>query len=157
MTIFLSNMSSFTPIIKGLVKDSKLVLSKEEKEIFSKLLLGLNKKQVDIIIKESKNKRSLRQNSYYWGVVIKIISDYSGNTPEETSQFFKNKFLKAEREMFGEPYIYLLGTSELKTHEFEDYIEKIRTFALTCPAIQLNIPKPEKVLPKDNTIIDDRY
>ena len=65
-------------------------------------------------------KRSLPQNAYYHGVVVKMVADYTGMRPEEAHEGLKWMFLK-ER---GEYMPTVKSTAKLTTKEFIDYIEQ---------------------------------
>ena len=64
--------------------------------------------------------RSNPQNKYYFGVVVDMISEETGNEPEETHELLKLKFLKP----MGKA-----NTTQLDTKEFNLYIEKIQRWA----------------------------
>jgi len=90
-------------------------------------------------INRSKNKRSLNQNKYYWGVVIAIFSDYTGFENEECHQMLTEKFLqytKSGRE-------FTKSTKQLDTKEFEQYTEKCRLWL--WHEFELHIPLPNEV------------
>ena len=70
--------------------------------------------------------RSTPQNRYYWGVVVQILSDHIGFTPEETHEVLKHKFLQP-KEKLG--YMIYPNTSQLTTQEFNTYIERIQRWA----------------------------
>lgn len=96
----------------------------------SKFVLEINK---------SKNKRSLNQNKYYWGVVIKIFSDDTGYTPEECHQWLASKFLQYTKN--GRDFTR--STKQLDTKEFEEYTEKCRQWLYH--ELNLHIPLPNEV------------
>ncbi|MCP5006910.1 MAG: hypothetical protein GY941_23630 [Planctomycetes bacterium] len=81
--------------------------------------------------KQHKEKRSIQQNNYYFGVVCKIISDETGYTTEEIHQILGDKFLSYEKNELK----FIKSTTKLKTNEFEIYMEECRRFAsmeLSC-------------------------
>jgi len=85
---------------------------------------------VRITIEPTKQKRSIFQNSYYWGVVVDILSDEFGSTPDKTHQYLKDHFLPEEYvNVFGSKEAITTSTATLNTKEFSDYIEAIRDFA----------------------------
>jgi len=93
------------------------------------------------IEKITKNKmRSVEQNSYYWGVVIKILAEEIGYSKDEMHDALKRKFLTYEN-VRGLPVT--LSTTQLKTIEFEAYLEQIRRWASMDMGII--IPDPDKV------------
>lgn len=135
-------MKNIAPIFKAKIKKGTLVLKK--KKVFDIYLTGLEGKEVDVIIKRPKKHRSLKQNSYYWGVVIALISKEMGEIePEETHDFLRNKFLKEGIDIKGKRYEIIRGTSSLSTKEFEEYVEKCRVWA--NQSLNLNIPLPNEV------------
>lgn len=78
--------------------------------------------------------RTLRQNRYYWGVVLKIIALETGeNDIERLHEQMKYKFLKRRD---GDK-VWVGSTKELSTAEFTDYIEAIRKWALEYLDIQV--------------------
>lgn len=86
--------------------------------------------------------RSLRENNYYWGVVLQTISDQSGYTPEEVHDAMRWKFLRK-----GQRFETVASTTSLSVHEFEDYLDKIRIWA--AQELQLSIPLPENKNPDE--------
>ena len=89
-------------------------------------------------IRESRNSRSLQQNRYYWGVVLKALSDDTGYSAEEMHQLMAEKFLNYEK---GE-YVFVRSTTSLNTKEFEEYLSQIRLFANT--ELGIFIPEPNE-------------
>ena len=77
--------------------------------------------------------RSNPQNKYYFGVVVDMISEETGNEPEETHELLKLKFLKP----MGKA-----NTTQLSTQEFKIYLEKIQIWAIQT--LNLNIPDPNE-------------
>jgi len=78
-----------------------------------------------------KGTRSQKQNKYYWGVVLKIMSDEIGYLPDECHQLMQIQFLKYESN--GEWFVK--STTKLNTKEMEIYLENVRRFAameLSC-------------------------
>lgn len=110
---------------------------------FMKDLENHEGKDVYISITVPKSKRSDQQNRYYWGVVVKILSDELGYFSDEMHELLRIKFLK--RELVLNEVIYTIGssTTKLSTKEMEEYLEDIRRWA----AIELNIliPLPNEI------------
>ena len=98
-----------------------------------------------------KQKRTLPQNSYYFGVVLKVLSLETGHSTEDLHEYFKAEYLKEHVKMIdvmGKWIVKDLSTTELDTKVFSDYIEKIRNFAsseLSC------------YIPDANEVPDDLY
>lgn len=103
---------------------------------YAKRLLETAKFGIIINVSKKKEKRSIPQNSYMWGVVYKQISDEWGYEIDEVHEIMKQKFLKIkEIRVDGETVIITRSTTDLKTDEMESYLEAIRRWA----AINLEI------------------
>ena len=99
----------------------------------------LEGKDVEVTVAQRKKHRSNEQNSYYWGVVIELISAETGFTPQEAHDAMRVKFLS---DMSGDmPRIR--STTELTTVEFMDYIAQIQQFA--SEFLGIFIPDPDSV------------
>jgi len=70
--------------------------------------------------------RSTRQNAYYWGIVMSLISKEVGHTAEELHEIFKKMFLPRKVLVFeGKEYEVVPSTKQLTTKEFNEYLERI--------------------------------
>ncbi len=101
-------------------------------------------KLISISWKSVKPTRSLLQNKYYWGVVIKMLSAEIGYEPEMMHEYMKDEFLP--KTSYGMPdghdFIRTLSTTTLSTKDFDWYIQKIRIWADNF--LSLNIPLPNQ-------------
>jgi hypothetical protein len=88
--------------------------------------------------KQHKEKRSIQQNNYYWGVVCDLLSKETGYTPDEIHQILGEKFLSYEKNEMT----FVKSTTKLNTNEFENYMEECRRFA----SMELNcyVPLPNE-------------
>jgi len=82
--------------------------------------------------------RSNKENRYYWGLILKIVGDELGYSPEECHAIFGEMFLSYEKN--GRRFIKT--TTKLKTVEFEEYLEKVRRFA--AMELSINLPLPNE-------------
>jgi len=105
------------------------------------------KNTVEVIVKQPKALRSLRQNRYYWGVVVEILCEYTGYSREETHEILKAKFLSDTKKVGNEIITYARSTTTLTTKEFENYLQRIREWAII--ELQVNIPDPETIVLED--------
>ncbi len=128
------------PIFPGAVVDGNLRLQNPTRyELWIALLDG---KQVEVVVKQKRNRRSDRQNRYYWGVVIKIIADHLGYEPDELHESLKRKFLGEVEDRYGLRRV--ASTTMLTTAEFiETYTEPIKRWA--AEYLRLYIPDPNEV------------
>jgi len=97
---------------------------------YAKRQLEVAKHGILVNVSLKKFKRSTDQNRYYWGVVLKMISDETGYETTEVHEILKSEFLKIdEKEINGKAYSIYSSTASLNTADFEDYLEKCRRFA----------------------------
>lgn len=87
-------------------------------------------------INKSKNKRSLSQNRFYWGVALPILSDHFGYNTEEMHQICAAIFLRYEKD--GKDFVK--STTKLDTKEFENYLDKIRQWSMSEHGIHIPVP-----------------
>ena len=93
---------------------------------------------IRIIITKYKRKRTLPQNRYYWGVVIKILSNHTGYTDDEMHDALKWLFLRVKRDGLPDT---CGSTKKLNTDDFNEYLDKIKIWAST--EMGCYIPDPE--------------
>jgi len=91
--------------------------------------------------------RSIAENSYYWGVVIPLISNDSGYTKDEVHDLLKSMFLKNIKHIKlpngkVKEVITIKSTAELTTVEFEEFLTEVRTWASL--EIDCYIPLPNE-------------
>ena len=99
----------------------------DEPGAFARALAALRGREVQVLIEPKKKRRSDRQNAYYWGVVIEILSDHTGYSPEEMHEALRNKFLG-----FYDKKTCLRvvsSSAEQNPVEFEKYLTQIRAWA----------------------------
>jgi hypothetical protein len=100
-----------------------------------------------ITFERLKATRSPQANAYYFGVVLHLLSEYTGYTVEELHEWAKQRFLPQELAICdgnGEVVDGLvLGgtTTTLSKNEFWEYVERIRSFA--WERLQVEIPAPD--------------
>lgn len=90
-------------------------------------------------IQKSKQVRSLPQNKYYWGVIVKVVSQHTGYTSEETHQELARMFLSYE----NNGKLFVRSTTKLNTVEFEKYAESCRDWAKR--EMDVYIPLPNEI------------
>jgi hypothetical protein len=101
---------------------------------------------------ESKSKRSLPQNSYYWACVVPMIKEgliYVGydevKTEEDAHEILKHLFLKqqiASTQKGGEVIEFTRSTTHLTKEQFSEYLESIYRWA--SEFLNIYIPEPNK-------------
>lgn len=104
---------------------------------FMRLIEQMNGREIDIMVRKHRKARSTNQNSFYWGVVLAIIAESTGNEPEDMHAAFRDLFLTDR----SGPLPLVRSTTDLSTVEFNEYIEKIVRFA--AEKLELVIPDPQ--------------
>jgi hypothetical protein len=87
----------------------------------------------EITIKKKHKERSLEQNAYMWWIVYDIISKELWYEIDEVHEVMKEKFLMKKISVKTDKRVKfrrIRSTSDLTTVEFEEYMEKIRSFFL---------------------------
>lgn len=98
-----------------------------------------------ISLKKSKPTRSLAQSRYYWGVVLAYLSEETGYTKDEAHQLMQRMFLKYAKDVPDKkPQMFVRSTTSLSTIEMNEYIEQIRTFAVS--ELGIYIPDPNEII-----------
>jgi hypothetical protein len=98
-----------------------------------------------------KEKRTTSQNSYYWGVILKVFSESIGYEPEQVHEIFKSKFAGYTfREFPGVKRKKIQKTtSGMTKEEMSVYIEKCIAFAAEWGIV---IPSPTAL--KDEEFVE---
>ncbi len=110
-------------------------------ERFARYLMTLEGKRVNILVTKFKKKRSLPQNSYYWSVIIDILSREFGYESEEIHLMLREKFLRIYDDKHPD-FVIARSTTKLTTVEFVEYIEKIQRWA--AQEHQIYLPDPNE-------------
>ena len=117
-----------SPIFYGQVKQGHIKLDNALR--FKEYLVSFEGRRVELVLREKRDVRSGEQNKYYHAVVVGMISEYTGHTPEETHEILKKHFR-------------IESTARLKTQEFEALMDRIRSWA--GDMFGINIPLPNQV------------
>lgn len=107
----------------GKVIHGRIVL--QNRDGFASLIARLNGCEIDIELRKHRRVRSLKQNSFYWSVIVSTIADAAGYLPEEAHDSLKQKFLTDHTD---EALPRVRSTAGLTTVEFSEYIENCEQF-----------------------------
>ena len=124
------------PVFTGMVDNGGLRFDRQS--VVDNYMCTLIGQRVEVIIRKPRTKRSDVQNSYYWGVVIELLSKELGYDKDELHEILKYKFLQSNA--MGMPYIK--STTKLSTGEFEEYLSKIKQWA--AEFLHIVIPDPNE-------------
>ena len=104
--------------------------------------VALNGREGRVTIEEAKRIRTLRQNRYYWGVVLMYIAAHTGHHKNELHHYFKEMFVEKKFISIGGKEMEIpKSTTSLSTKEMVDYVENVRIFA--GENLSIVIPLPE--------------
>ena len=123
--------------------DGKIQVAKSFREDVGRVFAG---KKISVSVTRKKSKRSNRQNSYYWAVVVVMIRErvreLTGElwTNESIHDWLKVKFNSKEVIFNDVVETIPKRSSELMVGQFMDYLAKIRTWAMDV--LDLDIPEP---------------
>lgn len=124
------------PIFRGYADNGKIKLDNPEE--FKNYCLNLNG-EIQLLLEKRKKNRSINQNSYYWGVVIPLLSEYFGYESEEMHEALKYQFLRKGNVQLPT----VRSTADMTTIEFEDYMARVRRWASI--EYSINIPEPNEI------------
>lgn len=121
-------------IFFGKVEKGKIVLDNPAKYLTQ--VSKLEGKPIELTLQKKRTIRSLTQNSYYWGVVVEILSDHFGYFPDEMHMALKYKFLQEHPQ--NSSLVKIRSTANLSRDEFTGYVNRIILWAAT--EYQIYIP-----------------
>ena len=124
-------------IFKGKVEKGKLII--ENSKEYNLFVWSLNNKNIELTLGKPSKKRSNQENRYYWGVVLRLLSDQTGYTENEMHDALRLLFLRDNTKIIPT----LLSTALLNTIQFEEYMSKIRIWAST--ELSVYIPEPNEI------------
>lgn len=113
---------------------------------YQEYLRSLERQKVEVVVKKwsEKNQRSIQQNKYYWGVVLKLLSDHTGHTVDELHEILKSIFLKKRIELETKtgiiPQMIYNSTTDLDTVKMENYLSNIREWSSVTLGVYVPLP-----------------
>lgn len=130
--------------VYGKVQNNKFIPN--SLELFIGAFKDFEGKNIELSIRQNSDSRTNPQNAYYWGVVLKLISESTGYTDDELHVIFKQKYLidnerllDVARKKIIDSNIPYLSTTQLNSVEFNEFLEKIKNFA----SLELGIYIPD--------------
>lgn len=100
------------------------------RKVYNKYLKDCNQRDQTVYASDSYPTRSLKQNAYYHGVVIPILSAHFGYTPKEMKQALALEFYSEQmKTVHGEEKEVPGQSSGLNTKEMTEVIDRIRHWA----------------------------
>lgn len=120
-------------VASGTLRNGKVTI--RDRGVFEDGLATMPDGEVFVRVERPRATRSLKQNAFYWGVLIQGLSEHTGYTPDEMHEFLKMKFIpkrlavaKGNGEIVDE---LVIGgtTTKLDTIDFTDYCAEIQRWA----------------------------
>lgn len=134
--------------IQGLKKDWKLEFFENDKIKYARYIKRIEEWSViEIELEKIRYARSIEQNRFYFGVVVKPLAEYIGVDSTDTMhETLKSLHLTEKIRVAYDrrrKMIVTHSTTELNIMQFEDYLERIRTWAKKF--LNYRIPYPNEV------------
>ena len=91
--------------------------------------------------------RSLQANAYYWGVIVDLLSEHTGYTPDEMHEFLKAKFVPKKlavqdgNGVIVDELVIGGSTAKMNVNQFYEYCAGIKEWA--AMELDVFIPDPE--------------
>jgi len=95
----------------------------------------------EVEITQAEQSKTQEQLGYLFGVVLKLVSEHTGFTVEESYQVYKNKYLRYHKSYRGKIYRFTKGLSQCKISETAKFIEEVIQHAQT--ELKIIIPEPD--------------
>jgi hypothetical protein len=136
------------PRFKGIVYNGAVAFPDTVMQnLYSNWIQGLEGKDISVTVKKYRKDRSDRQNNWYWGVVIQMITDETGYEKDEVHEYLKSLFLTEKRVIVNNEGEVLelemiKSSARLTTTEFIEYGQKCQRWA--AENLNLNIPDPNE-------------
>lgn len=121
----------------GIVRGGKFL--PDEPRMFREAFYSHEGKRVSVIVARERKHRTNPQNRYYWGVVVALLSDNTGYTPDEMNDLLKWRFNRWHRDNLPDT---VKSFKDLSTVEFEEKMSQIRVWASVDLAVY--IPEPNE-------------
>lgn len=112
----------------------------DNKAEFTAHLHSLNGKRVNVSVEKQTRRRSNDQNEWYWGVILKLISEHTGQDPQSLHVAFKYKF---SEKITLNGLVIPQSTRTRDTISFSEYCESIRQWAREFLNLDIPDPKPK--------------
>lgn len=131
------------------IAHGKLHVSASARAAIQEALLTWPDCRATLTIEKETRGRSVAQNAYYHGVVLKLLSKHFGGSPDDIHEALKVKFLPKDvvfKTGVGRVVAeFVIGgsTTVLTSVQFSDYIERIRQWAFEDYDVDIPPGDPE--------------
>lgn len=132
-------------VFYGKVENGNLRLISQDQ--YEKLIRGLEGQSIKLVLGKRPKKRTAKQQRYYFGAIVKPISDYTGMAIGDTHEWLKKEFAPKQENIIkgknGQELVIVsaMSTTDLLTVQFrDDFIEKIKVWAASFLGLYLADP-----------------
>ena len=132
----------------GESKDGRLIIYNRADML--SYIRNIGDTDLKVTIQKRSRRRSGKQNSYYWAVVVPVVYarlvEYGWDvTVEETHDFLKDRFCRREYIVpeTGEVLSVIKETKSFSTVEFNDYVDRVIRFAAETLDVQVPYPNEQ--------------
>lgn len=134
------------PIFRAEIKSGKMTIFK--RDVLNSYIANLADGFVELTIRPEQKLRSAKENNYYWGVLIDIISNETGLDPDEVHEHLGSKFRRASKPVKGVNGQEIMletrvSSKKMTPQEFEDYCSQCRVYASS--ELGIFVPLPNEV------------
>lgn len=137
---------SLVPVFTGHVtEDGRLLLAADERDRRQGYLRRLAGKPVDVVVKAHRNTRSLKQNSWHWGIAISLIAQelgYDKHDHDRLHYALVDKCFGTTFDPVLKQAVPNVRSSHLTTAQFSELMEWEVRWAAT--ELNIAIPLPDE-------------
>lgn len=133
---------SYAPLFRATVRGGKV--HPDDPSRWRNYLQRFEGRRVQVSCRAETSNRSLRANSYLWGVVYRELAEWSGHTEDEIHDVMRAMFLSAREVALpdGRKVAALGSTASLDVEAFGAYVDKVKLWAAEQG---VTIPDPDEV------------
>lgn len=120
-------MSNPIPIFYGKIIKGR-GFNPDKQELYLHYLESLTDQEVQVTVQKKRKLRTIPQNNYAYGVVLKQLSDYTGHTVTELKEIAKKDlgFVRYLRLKNGKVHEITRSSATFDTKEWEEYMRRLR-------------------------------
>jgi hypothetical protein len=105
-----------------------------------RILLRYEPSKIRITVAPNREKRSLNQNAYYWGVIIPAFCEKTGHSPKRMDRVFENEYCPREIILHrGKEHAVPKHCKDLSPGEFANFLTQLIAEA---GELGISIPPP---------------
>ena len=132
------------------IHDGK-ISSLSTRKAIAKAIMGLDGELVDITIEKHKTKRSLNQNAYWFAMLDKYAVPVFRGYGDNWSSFSIHEYVMNDlgyqevlADKKGRLFVTRKRSSDMKTGEFEEFLERARAYLATEHQIMIPLPREDE-------------